>query len=193
LIGHITPPRLRGQHVRLRPFESGDLTDRYIGWLNDPIVNEYSRRRGVRTSREDAAQYMATLGAGEVVLAILVEPEGHVGNIKFGPIDWANSCADISIIIGEPKIWGHGIGTEAVYLTSKYLLRELGLNRVHADSCNPAFIRSVTKLGWKIEGVRRERVRLGQDFLDDTVVALLAREFKIIDEFEPALGEEERA
>jgi RimJ/RimL family protein N-acetyltransferase len=189
----IAPPRLLGRHVRLRPFESSDLTDRYLGWLNDPLVNEYSRRRDMRTSREDASRYMASLRADEVVLAILVEPEGHVGNIKFGPIDRANSCADISIVIGEPKVWGRRIGAEAVYLASKYLLRELGLNRVHADSCNPAFIRMVTRLGWSIEGVLRERVRLGQDFLDDTVTALLAREFRIIDEFEPASGGTGRA
>jgi ribosomal-protein-alanine N-acetyltransferase len=179
--------------VQLRPFESADLTERYLGWLNDPVVNAYSRRRNVRTSREEASEYMASLRPDEMVLAILIEAEDHVGNIKFGPIDWVNSCADISILIGEPKVWGRGIGAEAVYVTSKYLIGELGLNRVHADSCNPIFIRLVERLGWKIEGVLRERVRLGTEFLDDTLVALLAREFRTIEEFEVVSGEARRA
>lgn len=128
---------------------------------------------------------MNSLRADEHVLAILVGDE-HVGNVKFGPIDWQNACADISILLGERKVWGQGIGAEAVYLVSRYLLKTLGLNRVHADSFNPAFLKLVDKLGWRIEGVLRERVRLDGRFFDDTVVSQLAREFRMIEAFEPS-------
>ncbi len=179
-IGRVIAPRLVGRRVRLEPFEARHITDRYIGWLNDPVVNAYSRRLGKRTSTEDAHLYMSALRPDEHVLAIVTEADGHVGNVKYGPIDWRNACADISILIGDPSVWGRGIGAEAVHIVSRYLFKDLGLSRVHADSYNPAFLKMVAKLGWKVEGVLRERVRLGEDLVDDTVVSLLAREFKLI-------------
>lgn len=177
-------PHLTGRRVRLEPFADRHLTERYLSWLNDPVVNAYSRRKHARSSVDDARAYLASLRDDEHVLAILTEAEGHVGNIKFGPVDWLNSCADISILIGVRAVWGQGVGAEAMYLVSRHLLVQVGLNRVHADSFNPAFLRLVTKLGWRVEGVLRERVRLGDTFHDDTVVSLLAREFKTIPAFE---------
>lgn len=177
--------RLSGRRVTLVPFGPDRVSDRYLAWLNDPEVNAYSRRKGTRVTPEDADRYLNSLRADEHVLAILVGDE-HVGNVKFGPIDWQNACADISILLGERKVWGQGIGAEAVYLVSRYLLKTLGLNRVHADSFNPAFLKLVDKLGWRIEGVLRERVRLDGRFFDDTVVSQLAREFRMIEAFEPS-------
>lgn len=176
--------RLSGRRVTLASLGPHRVTDRYVAWMNDPEVNTYSRRKGTVTTTEDAVRYLNSLRADEHVLAILMGDE-HVGNVKFGPIDWQNACADISILVGERKVWGLGIGAEAVYLVSQHLLKTLGLNRVHADSCNPAFLRLVEKLGWQVEGVLRERVRLDDRFFDDTVVSLLAREFRVIDAFEP--------
>lgn len=182
--GRLAAPHLVGRRVRLVPFSESHLSGEYLGWLNDPAVNAYSRRRNVRSSIEDARRYLASLRADEHVLTILTEADGHVGNIKFGPVDWENSCADISILIGARAVWGQGIGAEAMYLVSRHLLVATGLNRVHADSCNPAFLKMVAKLGWQVEGVLRERVRLGDTLHDDTVVSLLAREFKAIPAFE---------
>jgi [ribosomal protein S5]-alanine N-acetyltransferase len=182
--GRIVAPHLVGRRVRLVPFEARHLTEAYVGWLNDPVVNLYSRRKDMRSSLDDARAYIASLRADEHVLAILTEAEGHVGNIKFGPIDWLNSSADISILIGARAVWGQGVGAEAMYLVSRYLLQDIGLNRVYADSCNPAFLKLVAKLGWQVEGVLRERVRLGDTFHDDTLVSLLAREFRTIPAFE---------
>ncbi|MCC6247256.1 MAG: hypothetical protein IT499_05810, partial [Rubrivivax sp.] len=39
------PSLLRGRRVRLRPFTAADITDAYIGWLNDPEVVRYSNQR----------------------------------------------------------------------------------------------------------------------------------------------------
>lgn len=174
--------------MTLVPFTEEHLTQRYLAWLNDPDVNAYSRRRGTCSTFDDARLYMAALRADEVVLAIVIG-DRHVGNIKFGPVEWANACADISILVGERDVWGHGIGAEAIYLVSRYLLREIGLNRVHADSRNPAFLRLVEKLGWSVEGVLRDRVRADDRFFDNTLVALLAREFRTIATFEPSATE----
>ena len=181
-------PVLRGRHVILAPFRIDDISERYLSWLNDPVVNAYSRRRQARKAadRASAIQYLANLEPDEVVLAVHTAADGHVGNVKYGPVDRDNLRADISILIGERPVWGQGLGAEAVYLVTRYLLETLGLHRVDAGSNNPAFLRMVEKLGWRVEGVLRERVRVGDTFRDHILVAQLSTEFRRRSEYEPA-------
>jgi RimJ/RimL family protein N-acetyltransferase len=170
-------PVLRGARLLLRPFGPDDVDERYLGWLNDPVVNAHSRRLGSRSSAAEARLYLASLGPDERVLGIHHHALGHVGNLKYGPIDRADSRADVSILIGERDAWGQGIGREAVYLVTRHLFLTEGLNRVDAGSGNPAFVRLVLSLGWRAEGEQHERVRIGGHLVDWTLLAQLRREF----------------
>ena len=116
-------------------------------------MNIRSDAIGHQSMRPRRRQYLNGLRADEVVLGIHHREHGHVGNIKYGPIDWDNRSADISIMIGEPAVWGQGVGAEAVYLVNKYLFEECGLQRIDAGTRNPAFVALVKKLGWTVEGV----------------------------------------
>ncbi len=170
---------LSSNRLSLVPFTTEMITDRYLGWLSDPEVNRHSRRLGQSAvSADEAKTYLGNLHKDEQILAILTEPEGQVGNIKYGPIDWDNRRADISILIGERSVWGKGIGTEAISLVSEYLFEELELNRVDAGSRNPAFIKAVLKIGWHIEGVQKERFFTQDGFQDNTLVAFLRTDFQ---------------
>lgn len=174
----MTGPMLRGRTVTLRPFDAAQISARYLRWLNDPEVNAYSRRRGTRLTAADAERYLASLAAEEVVLGIHLTDHGHVGNLKYGPIDRANGRADISIVIGEPAVWGQGVGAEAVYLVSRHLFEEVGLHRLEAGSGNPAFIAMVERLGWRREGVLQQRVCIGERLVDWVLLAQLRPEFQ---------------
>ena len=181
------PPALHGRRVVLRVFDADQIHDGYLHWLNDPVVNKHSQRRdGSPIDAAAARRYLDTLRTDEVVLGIHHREHGHVGNIKYGPIDWANRRADISIMIGEPAVWGQGVGAEAVYLVTKYLFAEKGLNRVDAGTRNPAFIRLVQKLGWTVEGVQRQRIGAQGGFHDQTLLAQLAVDFRRHPDFETA-------
>src|SRR5207248_192937 len=125
-----------------RPLSVDDVSDRYVGWLNDPIVNRYSRRQFSTHTTADVRRFVEAIGPDEGVLAIVTGDAGtHVGNIQFGPIDRRARCAEIRILIGDRSVWGRGYGTEAIYLVTRHLLSDLGLHRIEANSCNPAFCR----------------------------------------------------
>ncbi len=172
-------PEIAGSSVKLRKFDASQIHDRYIAWLNDPVVNKLSRRGfAAPVSTEDAKSYLEGLSADEIVLGIYEGQIGHVGNLKYGPVDWVNSRADISILIGEPAMWGSGVGKQAVYLVTRFLFDELGLNKVDAGSNNPAFLRLVENLGWSVEGVLRQRIRIADGYSDNTLVGLLSTEFE---------------
>jgi [ribosomal protein S5]-alanine N-acetyltransferase len=169
---------LRGRTLQLVPFTKADITSRYLAWLADAEVNRYSRRRDLPPeTAAGAACYLDGLPAEAEVLAILCPPHGHVGNIKF-EVDAVNRRADISIVIGERAVWGRGVGAEAIYLVSRHLFEARRLHRIDAGTCNPAFERSVLKLGWRREGVLRQRVALGGAYHDYVILAQLAAEFR---------------
>lgn len=183
----MTAPVLSGRRLRLEPFLPEQVHNRYLGWLSDPEVNRYSQRRNAGSvSAQSAHDYLSSLKADEAVLAVHCPEYGHVGNIKYGPIDRLNRRADISILMGERQVWGRGYGTEAIYLVSRHLFEVEGLNRVDAGSTNPAFLRAVAKLDWRTEGVLRQRVWLGDHFADWTLVAQLQSEFTRRPQWEPA-------
>lgn len=177
---------LQGRTLALRPFDAEQIHDRYLAWLSDPVINAHSRRAAAApVSEQDAKKYLEGLAPDEVVLGIHLPDIGHVGNVKFGPIDHDNSRADISILIGEASVWGRGVGKEAVYLVTRHLFEDRGLNRVDAGSSNPAFLKMVADLGWAVEGVLRQRVRFADGFRDHTLVAMLRDEFRRRPDLEP--------
>jgi RimJ/RimL family protein N-acetyltransferase len=63
-----------------------------------------------------------------------------------------------------------------VRLVTNFLFEKFDINRVEAGSNNPAFLRLVEKLGWKVEGVLRDRIWMPEGFRDHTLVALLRRD-----------------
>ena len=171
-------PVLQHGAISLRRFTEKDISGRYLGWLVDEEVNRFSRRRSdVAVTAADAAAYLRGLGDDEVVLAIEHEKFGHVGNIKYGPVDWTNRRADISILIGETSVWRQGVGAAATDLVTRFLFEEVGLNRVEAGSNNPTFIAMVQKLGWQVEGVLRDYLKDGDKYRDHTLLALLRTEW----------------
>ena len=168
-----------GKGIGLRRLEKTDINETYLSWLNDPVVNQYSGRRKFPSSFQDIEGYFASLPRDTYVLAIcLVEGNKHVGNIKFGPIDWPNSCCEIEILIGDKCEWGKGYGTEAIALVTQHLFQNLNLNRVESKSANPAFAKMVVeKLGWTKEGEMRKRFFLDGKFVNYSLFSILKEDF----------------
>jgi len=177
---------IKGRSIGLKPFDMAEPSSMYLEWLNDPEVNQYSSRRFAPTGLRQARTYLDNLPIGAYVLAVCLLKDGrHVGNLKYGPIDWPNRCAEIEIMLGDKRQWGKGLATEAIYLVTKHLFFSLGLHRVEAKSCNPAFIKVVREhLGWKEEGRLRQRFRLGGDYVDYIWLGLLDSEFVLHPELE---------
>ena len=176
---------LEGRTVVLRPFTADMITGQYLAWLTDPVVNHHSRRRNMPPETAgNAVAYLESRGHEEKVFGIFHREFGHIGNIGCGPIDRINERSHIGIMIGEPKAWGRGIGPEAVYLLTRHLLEDHGLHRVEAGSANPAFVRLARKIGWTVEGVQRERAKIGEEYFSETIVAQLLDDFVRRPEYE---------
>jgi len=67
---------------------------------------------------------------------------------------------------------------------TRHMFLDRGLHRGDAGTGNPAFVRLVLKLGWRIEGVLRRCVCIGAEWLDWTLVAQLRDQFEFRGECE---------
>jgi [ribosomal protein S5]-alanine N-acetyltransferase len=141
--------------VRLEPFSTRHLTATYVAWLNDPAVVRYSEQRHRKHTLDSCRAYVGRFESGPDRLWA-VEYEGeHVGNIS-AVVDLMNGTVEVSNLIGEPSVWGRGIGTESVRQAVNSMLDE-GYRKVWLGtvSCNAAELRLMDKLGLELDCVIR--------------------------------------
>lgn len=77
-----------------------------------------------------------------------------------------------------PDWWGRGLMTEAVREAIRFFLRDVGLNRVHANHAheNPASGRVMQKCGMTYEGTLRQACRCNNGLFDMVCYAILAED-----------------
>lgn len=151
-------PALDLGRCRLVPFTVAHLSERYVGWLNDPEVVRYSEQRHRHHDLASCTAYLqAMLSSRDLFLAIeAVDPAlGHIGNISVS-FDDPNRSADVSIMVGETAARGTGLGSAAWKGILDWLLVDGGLRRVTAGTMakNRAMIALMKNSGMTIECTR---------------------------------------
>lgn len=117
-------PILTTQRITIQPFTEKFISDRYIGWLNDPQVTRYSQQRWKKHDCESCRHFMSSFenSPGHFSALTLTQADNlHIGNISTS-IDTYNQVADIAIMIGDRSLWGQGYGLEAWKAVQDYLL-----------------------------------------------------------------------
>jgi ribosomal-protein-alanine N-acetyltransferase len=150
-----TTPILRASGIRLVPFSQRHITDRYVAWLNDPVVVRFSELRHRRHTRRSCRGYLDGMRAGgHCFWAIFADlpPTRHIGNVA-AYIDRANEVAEVSILIGERAAWGRGIGSTAWLLVVEWLLASSGIRKAVAGTMAPneAMVRIMASSGMAVE------------------------------------------
>ena len=139
--------------ITLRPLTLDDAGPVYLGWLNDPDVLRYRAPRQSAMTMDALREWIENIPErGDKVFAVCADGR-HIGNIALNTI--VDGSAELSIMIGAKDVWGRGYGSEAIRLITHYGFDTLGLDRLWAESPNPAFNAAVRKLGWKQEAPRR--------------------------------------
>jgi RimJ/RimL family protein N-acetyltransferase len=87
--------------------------------------------------------------------------------------------AEIGYILGREH-WGRGYAGEAQRRVIDFAFDELGLHRLEADTHpdNAASTRSLERLGFRREGLLRERWLVGGEFGDSVIWGLLADDWR---------------
>jgi RimJ/RimL family protein N-acetyltransferase len=103
-----------------------------------------------------------------------------IGAIALRAIEAEHSQAELSFWIGVPW-WGRGFATEAVRVVTDFGFTQLGLNRLYAHHMarNPNSGRVLEKVGFKPEGLLRQRVRKWDVFEDVVLMAMVRADWAV--------------
>jgi RimJ/RimL family protein N-acetyltransferase len=184
-----TKPTLTGERAILRPFVDAD-TRPLLAALGDPDVriltgsvhDEAAARRPATPEEEKlAAEWYATRNDTDdrLDLAIIDRASGAcVGEAVLNQWEAGNQSCNFRILIG-PAGQNRGLGTEATRLIVGHGFEHLGLHRVSLEvyAFNPRARRAYEKSGFRVEGVLRESLRYGDQWIDATAMSVLASEW----------------
>ncbi|MGF1431851.1 GNAT family N-acetyltransferase [Kitasatospora sp. LaBMicrA B282] len=185
-----TKPTLTGDLVLLRPFDLAQDAPAIRDWLTDPEVGRFTDGDPGTTPPpplDEAAErrmqeWYSTRAqqSDRLDLAIVDRASGRcVGETVLNQWSPANrSCNFRVLMTGAGR--DRGLGTEAVRLTVGYGFEQLGLNRISLSvyAHNPRARRAYEKVGFVLEGTRREVLNYGGSWIDDQDMAILASEWR---------------
>jgi len=142
-----------------------DIRSEYVGWLNDPAVNQYLEIRHSAHTMQSCLDFVRNTNADPYSRLFGVfskENHRHIGNAKIGFIKTQYSSGELSLIIGNKDFWGRGLGTEIVRAMTLYGFNFLELQRLEAGCYeeNIGSLRAFLKVGYVVEGYFRRSVVL---------------------------------
>jgi len=169
---------LVGTKIYLRPLVEADAPACWA-WVNDPDVRRtLALREGPNTEELTRSWIRGLDFRRNMEFAIVTrDADRHVGNCGLNAVSPVDRHATLGIVIGR-KDWGRGLGTEAVSLLCRYAFGQLNLHKV-CLSCyaiNERGLRLYTRVGFKVEGHRREQAFIEGRWTDEVVLGLLENE-----------------
>ncbi|MBC2770591.1 GNAT family N-acetyltransferase [Pusillimonas minor] len=148
---------LQTPRLSLRMMSAADASEAYLGWMRDPVVNQYLESRfSVPASTQDLVRFIEYVNASSdsLLLGIFLREDGsHIGNIKIGPVVTRHARAELGYLIGDRNAWGKGYGSEAIREVARYGIEELGMAKITAGiyETNIGSAKALLKAGFKLE------------------------------------------
>jgi RimJ/RimL family protein N-acetyltransferase len=153
--------------VRLRGFTEADITEAYLGWLNDPVVTRYSNQRFVRHDRSSCLRYLASFtGSRNLFLSVERLDDNRAIGTMTAYVSEHHGTVDVGILIGDRSVWGKGCGQDAWDTLTGWLLAQPYVRKVTAGTlaANTGMIRLAEKSGMTFEGRRvRQEIVEGEE------------------------------
>jgi len=174
----------RGQKVLLRAMERRDI-ETFRKMLNDPEINQYLL---VFTPLSEIAEEKwfekIAQSSTEIVMAIknydFSRPRQIIGNCGFHGINWKDRTATFGIFIGNPVFWNNGYGSEAARLLFRHGFEQMNLHRINSSviGFNERSLKMHEKLGFEIEGRRRQNIFKNGAYHDEVIFGLLREDWE---------------
>lgn len=187
--GPLTPLRrehvLAGTRCRLIPFKEAHISERYIGWLNDPAVNQFLEVRWIHQTYATACTFVRSFygKAEKYIWGIYVHQDpGPIGTATLYDINRHHDVGEFGLLVGERAYWGTGVSTEVIDLIAQCAFETLGLRRLAGGSytTNVGMNFAFRRAGFTREGtVRKAYVVRPGVYVDGYRWGLLAEEWRV--------------
>ncbi len=172
---------LYGKKVRLRAIEAEDL-ELLRAMKNDPYIEHNIVGWFPPVSKQQQQQWYESQKLNNDTIRFMIETkeDGTVGYTKIANIDWKNRTASGGIMICNKENMSKGIATDTYMTLLKYAFFELNLNRINGAiiDYNKASQRfAVEKVGYTIEGVKRQAIYKDGAYHDLIMIGMLKEDY----------------
>jgi RimJ/RimL family protein N-acetyltransferase len=181
-------PTLTGEKVILRPFVTEDvpilrgaLRDRELLKLTGSVHAWESDLGPEDPSRDEQFRQWRNAQSDRLDLAVVDRMSGRcVGEVVLNDWDEGNRSCNFRTFLAAAG-QDRGLGTEALRLIVGYGFEQLGIHRISLEvyAFNPRARRVYEKAGFVAEGVLRQSLRYGGEWIDATVMSILADEWAV--------------
>lgn len=119
-------PELRGKIITLKPRRATDeYAITYIRHFYDPEVTKLMGSHKTVPTLEQEINYLEESALDESSIHWAIHFEGNcVGSISIEDIDWMLRRCSIGIFIGEPRLWGKGLASDAAQCVLEHVFDE---------------------------------------------------------------------
>lgn len=172
--------KIAGTGFSLRPPATEDV-DALLPIKNNQVAAALLAGTPRPWSRADLANWVAHhRDAPDESFFLIVDAEDRpVGHAALYRIDGQARRAEFGILLGDPAVWGHGLGTAVTRAVVEHGFTALGLNRIYLEVLvtNERARHVYEKLGFRVEGrLRQHQLREGIP-VDVLVMGLLREEY----------------
>lgn len=180
---HFPGVPLRTERLQLRPYRDSD-TEAVFEIRSDPRVMRFWSTpplTDLEQAREIVSRDIAFFEAGEC-LALGLEriSDGQlIGQCVLFRLDRVCRRAEIGYGLAS-RAWGQGYMNEALRALVRYGFEQMNLNRIEADidPLNKASAKTLERLGFRKEGLLRERWIVDGTVSDSEMYGLLRKEWQ---------------
>lgn len=171
---------IEGKRIYLRPIENNDLDKIYANLWD----KEGRRLTGTQTvfSRTGIQRWFENISVDHSRIDLMIclqENNQLIGDIAMMEIDHQNQNSTVRISIFEKEYLGKGYGTEAMSVLLDYGFGILNLHRIELEvfEFNKRAKKAYEKLGFKQEGIIRDKLFYDGEFHDAIIMGVLREEF----------------
>ncbi|QPC82308.1 GNAT family N-acetyltransferase [Phototrophicus methaneseepsis] len=171
-------PILETDRLRLRQMKPSDVTA-LLRHFGNPEVVKFIDMKPIKTleQADEWLQWMGGFFAAKDGLRwgiVLKENDQFIGSAGLHNWNQESHYAEIGLDI-TPPYWGQGYATETLTRLVQFGWESMNLNRIEADVVkgNHASMHVLQKIGFKQEGVLRQRLRKGGKYYDLHLFGLL--------------------
>ncbi|HAA84884.1 MAG TPA: N-acetyltransferase [Kosmotogaceae bacterium] len=174
---------LESQRLVLREYGKQDIPTVWEYW-NDPDVKRCLMRDvPFPIRKEDEKKWYQELGEKGYRYNFAIERKQdrkYIGGCAILDLSWSNRYGTIAIFLGR-DYWSKGYGSEAVKILSRFMFKEMALNRVELVvlAFNRRAIRAYEKAGFVLEGISRDRVFRDGKYCNQYYMSILSNEFSL--------------
>jgi RimJ/RimL family protein N-acetyltransferase len=164
----------------VRGLREADLSGGYISWFEDQTVCKYNSHGKLLHGEQHYRDFVLNSGdQNSLVWAVCSDADGHIGNASLNDISLINRSAEFSIILGDQRHYGRGVGKAVARVLLKHAFQKLNLHRVYCGTAatNRAMRKLALSLGMREEGCRRKQLWLDGNWEDVIEYGILVDEF----------------